>query len=823
MHNRFLLTLLAALSAGNWLAAADWLLNDFETPEEIAQWRIRESPQKMPELTLNRESQFVTSGRGCGQFDSPGTRSGGPGWPAFLLPGDRMNRDDWRAFDEITFDVYNPSELEISLWLRFTVEGGLWHSFRVQVLPGSNHLAAALPELVSRGKMTEFQFFHNEPPEDRTLYIDNLRLLVTPAKTVEKWERLRSGLNDPERLPIREAAGRQADFAAFATRLDTWRQIDDPMTAAETLLTWRDELAKLEKECDDAFNRRKITEWQQNFPNQPWGYAVETGSRKVFRDEVPFQGTPGGSLQITLARHEYEAAQLVLRASQAVATVTAGVSDLTDPASGRTIDRGNIRIHPVGYVRPPRVSYAERLTQWYPDIVLTDLAQFDLAAEVWQPLWVEVYAPRDTAAGTYEGTITVHGAGMESLIVPLSVTVWDFTLPLAASLPNLFTYEANRAHRRYARNQAEYDEYVRFKKRQIAYDQLSPGARRLRDLEITSENLLLAHRCSPSSLYNTSWTPQVDDVRRWIDRGASCFNILCVPGIASLREGEPYPADRKAEILALLAAAVPQYDQAGLLPYAVIYGFDESSPNQYAGMRDIMREIKQRYPSIPLLTTAFDYSFGRESGTGEYLNAWCPLTPQFEKHRDAIRQKQREGLQIWYYTCCVPSPPAANLLLEQSGVAPRMLLGALAARYAPDGYLYYQTTMWPDDTPLVAGGVLTNQDGRSSYQGYNGDGLLLYAGRNGPLPSLRLKAIRDGLEDYEYFHLLQQLADEAAAGRRDLNDGDRETLRQLLAELPQLAESFESFDQSGNALLAYRRRVGDFLSRHLCRSAPAVR
>jgi len=37
-----------------------------------------------------------------------------------------------------------------------------------------------------------------------------------------------------------------------------------------------------------------------------------------------------------------------------------------------------------------------------------------------------------------------------------------------------------------------------------------------------------------------------------------------------------------------------------------------------------------------------------------------------------------------------------------------------------------------------------------------GDGVLLYPGPNGPIGSIRLANIRDGLEDYEYLWLLAQ-------------------------------------------------------------------
>jgi hypothetical protein len=51
-----------------------------------------------------------------------------------------------------------------------------------------------------------------------------------------------------------------------------------------------------------------------------------------------------------------------------------------------------------------------------------------------------------------------------------------------------------------------------------------------------------------------------------------------------------------------------------------------------------------------------------------------------------------------------------------------------------------------------------NAEGRATY--FNGGGLLFYPGKDagfdGPITSIRLKNIREGLEDYEYFAILEE-------------------------------------------------------------------
>ncbi|HSV37948.1 MAG TPA: DUF4091 domain-containing protein, partial [Nocardioidaceae bacterium] len=103
----------------------------------------------------------------------------------------------------------------------------------------------------------------------------------------------------------------------------------------------------------------------------------------------------------------------------------------------------------------------------------------------------------------------------------------------------------------------------------------------------------------------------------------------------------------------------------------------------------------------------------------------------------------------------------------------------LAYEYDATGELYYDTTLrlsqaWDPCTTVISGTM-----GNCLYAfGLNGDGTLFYPGKacpvgNGPgciggtkdipIESMRLKQIRDGREDYEYLHLLDQSGDPSDA------------------------------------------------------------
>ena len=48
--------------------------------------------------------------------------------------------------------------------------------------------------------------------------------------------------------------------------------------------------------------------------------------------------------------------------------------------------------------------------------------------------------------------------------------------------------------------------------------------------------------------------------------------------------------------------------------------------------------------------------------------------------------------------------------------------------------------------------MLTTFDVWNAAEQVNGDGILIYPGAKGPLPSIRLENIRDGIEDFELLH-----------------------------------------------------------------------
>jgi hypothetical protein len=95
------------------------------------------------------------------------------------------------------------------------------------------------------------------------------------------------------------------------------------------------------------------------------------------------------------------------------------------------------------------------------------------------------------------------------------------------------------------------------------------------------------------------------------------------------------------------------------------------------------------------------------------------------------------------------------MFIECTGIEPRIFFGAQTLRMRPDGYLYYQTSIW-NSFNSITNAPFTDWDPRS-WTTYHGDGSWTCAAEDGkPVPTQRLENFRDGLEDYAYAMILEK-------------------------------------------------------------------
>jgi hypothetical protein len=151
------------------------------------------------------------------------------------------------------------------------------------------------------------------------------------------------------------------------------------------------------------------------------------------------------------------------------------------------------------------------------------------------------------------------------------------------------------------------------------------------------------------------------------------------------------------------------------------------------------------------------------------VDIWCPLFAFLEE--TSIQRVQSEGDAVWSYTAlCQRTPSYSPDYQKVRGQNPPYwqidfpvlsyrIAPWLNRRYGVTGLLYWTTVCWtsPQRDPWDSPGFRLN---------FNGEGMLFYpgedAGIDGPITTIRLKNLRDGMEDYEYFVLLERAKGKAA-------------------------------------------------------------
>jgi hypothetical protein len=195
------------------------------------------------------------------------------------------------------------------------------------------------------------------------------------------------------------------------------------------------------------------------------------------------------------------------------------------------------------------------------------------------------------------------------------------------------------------------------------------------------------------------------------------------------------------------------------------------------------------------------------------IDAWCPLTPRFDPKRAA--RARAAGKKVWWYICCGPRNPYANWFVEYAAIEARLLMGAMTAKQRPDGFLYYSLSIWNENEPVTTGPFTAWNP--VSWKTYHGDGSLLCSGPGGkPVPTIRLENYRDGLEDFAYACILEEIVRRHEARKKTLTPQEEQWLSDAKAALPvpeTLVKSMRDFSRDPADLYAYRNRLADLIDR----------
>ncbi len=531
--------------------------------------------------------------------------------------------------------------------------------------------------------------------------------------------------------------------------------------------------------------------------------AVATSLEKV-RPGRPFPSST--AISLAAAQGECESAQVVVTAQAPLAALAASAGPLAPP-DGTQAEAQASPITPALYrvelLDLPRPSGLDGAPGAWPDplIPVRDgwfgeaRCAFPVAlpAGARQAIWVEVCVPPAAPAGRWRGAVQVTEQGRPLGQVPLEVTVWPFELPPGP--PATFGLATRTGTDALGRKE-------------------DPALARALAAS------LLRHRLSP---YGLSYDPPIGrctaaacalDWSAYDREMGPVLDGTLVPGargaFADVRVPRQVWEGPEGDLVAWLTAWRRHFEERGWSDRLWLYTLDEPRAAQ---LPELARRARAaRAAGVRVFVTA-----APQPSLAGLVDAWAPNLNGFEASAAGYFGAATAGPPWWYVSClshACAEPPAGGAPaswersyrgwpgyeIDRPGAAARVM-GWLGFRQGVAGELYYDAIeAWGRGDPwrdprLFAG---------------NGDGTLLYPGLPAhlggehpfPVESVRLKLIRDGLEDWALLRLARErglgdLAEQVAAG---------------------VAPSLRGFARESAPYLEGHRRLGEALARQA--SAP---
>lgn len=380
---------------------------------------------------------------------------------------------------------------------------------------------------------------------------------------------------------------------------------------------------------------------------------------------------------------------------------------------------------------------------WWPDPLLGFLDHADVADGEIQSFWIRVTCPESQPAGEYVGTVSVSADGVPPRQIPIYVTVYDFALAKTSPIPLAITFGPYVAGvKEEGQRDADHPEVMA--PRQDPEAPVNVWKRH----EDEWTDFIADYFIMPDNLYLTKNLPRFSQLRRLKEQGRlGLFNLTYWGHVSNGLQ------NWKETTLARIRRAYEAAKAEGLADHAYVYGCDEMGTNFHAQINAAAREIKRAYPELPVMTTTYDDAYGLSAKGLPDVDILVPDTPRYDSEK--ADRARAAGKRIWWYIACNPRPPWANIYVESLPIEPRLLMGAMAVRHRPDGFLYYSTARWGSMRPIVSG-PYTDWDPRS-FLTFHGDGSWFCVGPDGtPLATQRVENFRDGLEDFAYAKLLRE-------------------------------------------------------------------
>lgn len=440
-------------------------------------------------------------------------------------------------------------------------------------------------------------------------------------------------------------------------------------------------------------------------------------------------------MSISLAKNEREALQLAVYSDKSDRKIRISCSDFSN-GKGESIP---VRIFNERFVEVPTYG-TNKFTDMYPDglIPLSKSNSIELTKNELTIFYIEAVSEKATLAGEYTATLRLYDENDNVILEKeLTAEIWDFVLEedyFSESAMGLFSgafwelmgYEAAGYGGNGGLREPLNDVHGKI------YEQYY--------------NFLLEHHISAYVLpYDI------------LDERADAY--MSNPAVKTFQI--PYTEDE--ELLKQYCEKIASNEEWA--KKAFFYPIDEpQNEEQYNRYTEMTDYISKVYPDYNMVTPFFvtDVGIGGNTYSSVELQSdkssiLCPISNIFDE--EEFNEKlystleENENSRLWWYVCCGPTGEYNNLFTHQDAIRHRILFWQQYQRDV-EGFLYWDSIYCENANPWESSKTWNKYESA-------GDGCLIYPGMymdiDEPVATLRLKNVADGMEDYAYLRLCEEI------------------------------------------------------------------
>ncbi len=474
---------------------------------------------------------------------------------------------------------------------------------------------------------------------------------------------------------------------------------------------------------------------------------------QVFEDGYNLPATQD-TVKVFGIRGEVISGQCVLILNCDLSNVTVEVGDLKNQHSSKLMPATNVEWNFVGSIplttnapNQPLSAVSRPAPAMFPDYLMAE-KQIDIIKKSHQSIWLTIKIPQAAEAGTYVGRVTVKSLQGEQSI-PLKLVIYPFSLPEERHLKIVewfTTSEFERLHGiKEAYSEAWFsmlgvyaDNMVAHRQNTFRVSMSAIDIQRLKngdlefDFSLFDKIAMVFWNTGKMDYMETSALSEFGE-GSWYSTEILLKDI----DVRDAETGEQVSMAGKEVIPSLLPAFEDHLKEKGWLDKTLLHIKDEPSLHNALAYKEISAYIHQYAPNLKRID-ALETDFLLEE-----IDIAIPKIDYLESWYETYRKWQLEGNELWFYTVGIYQGSIFPNKTIDMPLMDSRIMHWLNYKYDASGYLHWGWNRWKDADPYQDPGK------------HIGDGWHVYPVKEGVLNSLRWEQMRNGIQDYEYFWMLE--------------------------------------------------------------------